>query len=72
MGAGNEGGLIKAGETRNRLLEADENLSCWRCIRALANMVKDFVVYSWLVYGLQGPSRAPVQPRCGSELAVCD
>lgn len=46
----NEEGLIKAGEARNRLLEADNNLSYWRFVRPLGNMVKDSVVFSVLVW----------------------
>lgn len=50
MSARDEEGLIKAGEARNRLLEADNNLSFWRFVWPLGNLVKDFVVFSLLVW----------------------
>lgn len=50
MATGDVEGLVKAGEAQNRVLEADENLSCWRFLRPLKNTVKDFVAYSLLVW----------------------
>lgn len=60
-----EEGLVKAGEARNRLLEADKNLSRWKSIRPFENMVRDFVVYSLLVWWMD--CRVP---SSDSELAV--
>lgn len=73
MATGDEEGLVKAGEAQNRVLEADENLFCWRFLRPLEN-TEGFcsLLFAGVVNGLQGPIRALSSPVLTLSWLCCD